>query len=185
MGQNAIDQDLIYLIYRYKTPKLSSDEIIQHPFLYLVLTSLILDHSWNTPLRTSAGSIEPAITLQLQGSMACPLTALANIISTEVDVITKAYSQKDLQFPSLNDPLQPSPLDVDPSLAKHKALIAAAAAQILAMVRPPFETFLELSSGMYGTGTAAFVVDTNIPDILKEAGAAVCLWHSSPSDLTI
>lgn len=117
--------------------------------------------------------------------MACPLTALANIISTEVDAVTKAYSQNGLQFPSLSDPSQPSPLDVDPSLVERKALIAAAAAQILAMVRPPVETFLEMSSGMYGTATTAFVVDTNIPDILKEAGPAVCLLHSSPRDITI
>jgi hypothetical protein len=117
--------------------------------------------------------------------MACPLTALANIISTEVEVVTKAYSQHGLQFPSLNDPLKPSPLDVDPSLVEHKALIVAAAAQILAMVRPPLETFMELSSGMYCTATLAFAIDTNIPDILKEAGAAVCLCRSSPRDLTI
>ena len=112
--------------------------------------------------------------------MADPLTALANIISTGVGALTKAYSQNGLQFPSLDDPFQPAPLsiDSDPSLVEHKALIAAAAAQILAMVRPPVETFLELSSGMYGTATCSFVVDTNIPDILKEAGPAVRLCGS-------
>lgn len=123
--------------------------------------------------------------------MADPLTALANIISTGVGALTKAYSQNGLQFPSLDDPFKPAPLsiDSDPSLVEHKALIAAAAAQILAMVRPPVETILELSSGMYGTATCSFVVDTNIPDILKEAGPAVRLCGSffskRPSDLML
>jgi hypothetical protein len=105
--------------------------------------------------------------------MASSLTALANIISTSADVLNKAYSQKGLQFPDLDDPLQPSP-PVDPSLAEHQALIVAAAAQISAIVRPPVQTFTELAFGIYGTSILAFVVDTNIPDILKEAGADVC-----------
>jgi hypothetical protein len=109
--------------------------------------------------------------------MACPLTALANIISTQVDVVTKAYSEKGLDFPDLDDPSQspPPPSGAsDASLAESKALIVAAADQILATVRPPVQTFTELSFGMYGMANLAFVIDTNIPDILKEAGATVC-----------
>jgi hypothetical protein len=58
---------------------------------------------------------------------------------------------------------------------ESQALIVAAADQILAMLRPPVQTFTEMSFGMYGMATLAFVIDTNIPDILKEAGATVCL----------
>ena len=128
---------------------------------------------------------------RLQDNMANPLTVLANIISTGVGTLTKVYSQNGLQFPSLDDPLQPAPLgiDLDPSLVEHKALIAAAAAQILAMVLPPHKTFLELLSGMYGTATCSFIVNTNILDILKEAGPAVRLCGSffskRPSDLML
>ena len=115
--------------------------------------------------------------------MTSPLTALANIISAEVHAVTEAYSQNGLQFPTLSDPLQPSsPLDFDPSLVERRALIAAAAAQILAIVRPPVDTFMEMSSGMYGTATLGFVIDTNIPDILKEAGPAVRLFASKVSN---
>jgi hypothetical protein len=115
--------------------------------------------------------------VQPKDIMSCPLTALANIISSSVDVVTRAYSQKGLQFPDLDDPSQQPAPDMDPSLVEHKALIVAAAAQISAMIRPPVQSFTELSFGIYGTANLAFVVDTNIPDILKEAGAAVCRWR--------
>ncbi|KAG5336711.1 Sterigmatocystin 8-O-methyltransferase [Termitomyces sp. J132] len=100
--------------------------------------------------------------------MATSLSALANIIVTNVAALEAAYAEKGATFPSLDDPFRPTPMDFDTSLAPTKALIVAAAAQILACVRSPIETLQEYSPGMYLTATLGFVVDTNIPDILNE-----------------
>ncbi|KAG6817821.1 hypothetical protein H0H87_003229 [Tephrocybe sp. NHM501043] len=102
--------------------------------------------------------------------MATPLSALANLITTNVAALEAAYAEKGATFPSLNDPFQPTPLDFDPTLGPTKALIVAAAAQILATVRSPVEMLQEYSPGMYFTTTLGFVVDVNIPEILNEGG---------------
>ncbi|KAG6910307.1 hypothetical protein DXG01_011704 [Tephrocybe rancida] len=102
--------------------------------------------------------------------MASPLRALANLITTNVDALEAAYAEKGATFPSLDDPFRPTPLDFDPTLGPTKALIIAAAAQILATVCSPIEMLQEYSPGMYWTATLGFVVDANIPDILNEGG---------------
>lgn len=105
--------------------------------------------------------------------MTTPLTALATIITSNVQTLEAAYAQAGSTFPSLDDPFSPEPLDSDPSLKEMKKLIVAAAAQILATVRSPPETLMEYSPSTYLTMTLGFVVDTNIPDILKGAGPQV------------
>ncbi|KAF5387187.1 hypothetical protein D9615_001587 [Tricholomella constricta] len=102
--------------------------------------------------------------------MSTPLSALSNIISSHVQTLEAAYAKAGAEFPSLDDPFHPTPLDFDPALHQTKALIVAAAAQILATVRSPIEMLQEYSPGMYWTATLGFVVDTNIPDILNEGG---------------
>ncbi|KAG5645605.1 hypothetical protein DXG03_005743 [Asterophora parasitica] len=99
-----------------------------------------------------------------------PLSALAAIISSNVKSLEAAYATHGADFPSLDDPFRPTPLDFDPTLHQTKALIVAAAAQILASVRSPIETLQEYAPGMYWTATLGFVVDANIPDILNEGG---------------
>ncbi|KAG6861524.1 hypothetical protein C0995_015257 [Termitomyces sp. Mi166 len=101
--------------------------------------------------------------------MATPLSALANLISTNVAALEAAYAEKGAKFPSLDDPFRPT-MHFDPGLAPTKALIVAAAAQIIATVRSPIEMLQEYSPGMYFTATLGFIVDTNIPDILNEGG---------------
>ncbi|KAG6888544.1 hypothetical protein C0995_007556 [Termitomyces sp. Mi166 len=102
--------------------------------------------------------------------MATPLSALTNLISINVAALEATYADKGVTFPSLDDPFVPTSLDFDPSLAPTKALIVAAAAQILATVRSPIEMLQEYSPGMYFTATLGFVVDTNIPDLLSKGG---------------
>lgn len=106
--------------------------------------------------------------------MASPLTALAALISSNVQSLEAAYASAGAAFPSLDDPFAPTPLDFDPALAQTKQLIVAAAAQILAAVRSPIETLQERSQAMYWTATLGFVVDANVPEILRSAGPEVC-----------
>ncbi|KAG6843345.1 hypothetical protein H0H93_001316, partial [Arthromyces matolae] len=100
--------------------------------------------------------------------MSTPLSALAAIISNQVAALEAAYAEKSIPVPSLDAPFIPNPLDFDPSLAPTKAVIVAAAAQLLASVRSPIETLQEYGPGMYLSATLGFVVETNIPDILAE-----------------
>ncbi|RDB21483.1 4-O-methyltransferase 1 [Hypsizygus marmoreus] len=102
--------------------------------------------------------------------MTSPLTALVNIISSNVQSLEGAYAKAETPFPSLDDPFRPTLLDFDPSLAETRNLIVAAAAQLLATVRSPIEMLQDYAPGMYWTATLGFVVDVNVPDILKDAG---------------
>jgi hypothetical protein len=89
--------------------------------------------------------------------------------------LEETYAREGVTFPSLDAKFRPSALDRDPSVVQTERLIVAAAAQILATVRSPVETLHEYSPGLYWTATLGFVVDTNIPDILKEGGAQVSI----------
>ncbi|KAG6848863.1 hypothetical protein H0H93_013351 [Arthromyces matolae] len=102
---------------------------------------------------------------------ASPLSTLSALISTQVAILEDVYAERSTPLPSLDEPFAPNPLDFDPSLASTKALIVAAAAQLMAIVRPPVETLMEYTPGMYFSATIGFVVDVNIPDIMAETGA--------------
>lgn len=101
------------------------------------------------------------------------LTALANIISSNVQSLQEGYSANGITFPSLNDPFNPTPLEFDPKLMRMKSLIIAAASQLIASVGSPLEILLEQSLSMYLTATLGFVVDNHIPEILNEGGSQV------------
>ncbi|KAG6919980.1 hypothetical protein DXG01_013329 [Tephrocybe rancida] len=100
-----------------------------------------------------------------------PLRALADIISANVTILEDAYAKEGATFPSLDEPFKWAPIDTNPLLAEAKRLIAAAAGQLVATVRSPVETLQEYSPGMYLTVTLGTVVDTNVPDILRDAGS--------------
>ncbi|KAG6845853.1 hypothetical protein H0H87_002544 [Tephrocybe sp. NHM501043] len=102
--------------------------------------------------------------------MSTPLSALVNLISINVAALEAAYTEKGASFPSLDDLYQPSPLDFDPALAQTKSVIVAAAAQLLATVRLPFEALHDYAPGAYFTSTLGFAVESNIPDIIQELG---------------
>jgi len=105
--------------------------------------------------------------------MPSQLSALANIISSGVQTLESAYAENGRTYPSLDDPFDPSGLDQDRVLVETRRLIVAAATQIIACVRPPAETVLESMAGACTTTTLGFIADTNVVDILKEAGPSV------------
>lgn len=70
-----------------------------------------------------------------------PLRALSNLIVSGVDVIETAYANHQATFPSLDDPFRPPPFD-DRELVESANLVIAAAAQLIACLRPPVDTIL-------------------------------------------
>ncbi|KAJ3815283.1 S-adenosyl-L-methionine-dependent methyltransferase [Lentinula aff. lateritia] len=99
-----------------------------------------------------------------------PLTALVDIISTQTAVLQSAYKDDSTKVPSIDDPYQPTPLEFDPSVTAARNLIVAAATQLIATVGSPHELIYANLCGEYDTVTMGFIVDVNIPEILKEAG---------------
>lgn len=101
------------------------------------------------------------------------LRNLALSILSGVDALEAAYSKAGISLPSLDDSFVPSPLDKDGAVRDAQRLVASAASQIIAHARQPMESLQEYAMGMYMTATLGFVVDANIPDILKGAGQQV------------
>ncbi|KAF7368965.1 4-O-methyltransferase 1 [Mycena venus] len=101
---------------------------------------------------------------------ATPLAALAQLITTGVKTLEDAYAKQGIPYPSLDAPFQPTPLDFDPALFQTAHLIVAAASQLIATVRSPMETIQAYAASMHVTSTLGFVVDADIPDVLKDAG---------------
>ncbi|KAF7324826.1 4-O-methyltransferase 1 [Mycena kentingensis (nom. inval.)] len=102
--------------------------------------------------------------------MASPLLALSQLIAAGVQTIDAAYAKQGIPYPDLNAPFQPSPLDFDPALFQTAQLIVAAASQLIATVRSPMETIQNYAASMHVTSTLGFVVDADVPDVLKDAG---------------
>jgi len=105
--------------------------------------------------------------------MTSSLRTLANTILSGVDAIEAAYSKAGVPLPSLDELFAPSPLDGDASLMDAQRLVAGAAAQIIVSARQPMETLQDYAMGTYMTASLGFVVDANVPDILKGAGTQV------------
>lgn len=102
-----------------------------------------------------------------------PLKSLVDIISTQTAVLQSAYSKNNTKAPSLDTTFQPNLSEFDPSVIAARHLIVAAATQLIATVQSPVE-FLQSHAGrIYDTVTLGFVIDVNIPEILKEAGTQV------------
>jgi hypothetical protein len=105
------------------------------------------------------------------------LRTLALAILSGVDAIEATYAKAGIPLPSLDDPFAPSPLDGDAALMDVQRLVASAATQIIANARQPMESLQEYAMGAYMTALLGFVVDVNIPDILKDAGPQVSSCH--------
>ncbi|KAF5367982.1 hypothetical protein D9758_004424 [Tetrapyrgos nigripes] len=99
------------------------------------------------------------------------LKALAQIISAQTETLQAAYAKAGTQVPSVDAPFQPSPLEFDPNINNIRQLIVAAASQLIATVQSPIEIIQLHTGGMFETATLGFVVDVNVPDVLKEAGS--------------
>lgn len=96
------------------------------------------------------------------------LTAIVSIINTSVQKLQSAYAQKGLTVPNLDEPYSPGYPD-DAQTREAILLINAAATQLIATVKSPVDTILELAPNMYVPALLGFVVDANIPEILNEA----------------
>lgn len=75
-----------------------------------------------------------------------PISALSAIISSAVANIDAAYAAQGVTFPSLDEPFRPSPMDGKVQDATN--LIIAAAAQLIATVRPPPLTLLDAAGAV-------------------------------------
>ncbi|RDB16346.1 4-O-methyltransferase 1 [Hypsizygus marmoreus] len=104
-------------------------------------------------------------------SATSPLRALANSILASIDTIEAIYSKHGVPIPSLDEQFTLKATDSDPALADASRLIATAATQLIATVRQPMETLQDYTLGLYTTAALGFVVDANVPNILKDAGA--------------
>ncbi|KAJ3755044.1 S-adenosyl-L-methionine-dependent methyltransferase [Lentinula raphanica] len=99
-----------------------------------------------------------------------PLQALLDILSTQTAILKSAYTTNNTTVHSLDSPFEPTSLESDPAVAAARKLIVAAATQLIATVQSPVEYLQNGVSGMFDTLTLGFVIDVNVPEILKEAG---------------
>jgi|SRR5882762_9140818 len=113
----------------------------------------------------------------LDSAMTSPLSALLSIISSGVHTLESTYSQHGSNFPTLDDPYKPDVLEQDPAVVEATRLVVAAAAQLIAAVRLPENTIREYAPSMYTSSSMLFVLETNVPDILHEAGPEVGRLH--------
>jgi hypothetical protein len=105
--------------------------------------------------------------------MSDALKTLTEIISSQTDALQAVYAKAGAEVPSIDALFQPSPLEFDPKVNNIRQLIVAAASQLIATVQSPIEILQLQTGGMFQTATLAFVVDVNIPEVLKEAGPKV------------
>ena len=68
--------------------------------------------------------------------MSTPLSALSTIISTGIFTIESTYAKHGATFPSLDEPFQPGPLDEDEALSTKIDHVIAAAAHLIALIKP-------------------------------------------------
>ncbi|KAE9406446.1 S-adenosyl-L-methionine-dependent methyltransferase [Gymnopus androsaceus JB14] len=102
--------------------------------------------------------------------MSDPLKGLIEILTTQTAILQAAYAKTGAEVPSVDSPFQFSPLELDPSLKEARDLVVAAATQLIATAQSPMDVLFSKMTGLYDTVTLGFVIDVNIPEILKEAG---------------
>lgn len=102
-----------------------------------------------------------------------PLSALVNLLATNVAHLEAAYAKAGQPVPSLNEVFSPSHLDKDPVITGYREIVAAAADQLFCTVNLPFDNLLVACTGVYTTAILGVVEDANIIDILLEAGPKV------------
>ena len=79
----------------------------------------------------------------MNDSPVSPLSALLSILTKSINTLESTYSEANLQYPSLDAPFAPTPLDGNPELIQATRHAVAAAAQIIATIRVPIETVQE------------------------------------------
>lgn len=68
--------------------------------------------------------------------MYTPFSAISNILSSGISSIESTYAKHGAAFPSIDEPFQPGPLDEDEDLSKTIDHVIAAAAQLIALIKP-------------------------------------------------
>ncbi len=109
------------------------------------------------------------------------LTELVQIIASNVKTLQTVYVNNGRTYPSLDEPLDPTQaaeIAANNDVQETTRLIVAAATQLVASVRSPFDVLGEQATGMYNTVTLSFVNDHNVADLLKEAGPEVHIPNS-------
>lgn len=108
--------------------------------------------------------------------MTTEIRTLLSLITTQIDIIETKYKNSNQPFPALSSSDAPifGPLDQDPEVDAAKDIAVAALVQLLANIKPPFDTVYEMASGTLQTAALGFVEEVNIPNILAEAGSEVC-----------
>lgn len=102
--------------------------------------------------------------------MSTPLSALLNILSSGIKTIESTYAEYGATFPSMDEPFQPGPLDDDEVLCETIDHVIAAAAQLIALIKPVPLTAVEGALSFHLSTSLQVVVTANIPEILREAG---------------
>ena len=92
--------------------------------------------------------------------MLADIKALRNIISTSVDTIINVCEGADVDFPSLDEPVEPVEFGLgsirnQPKVTEAIALITAASAQLAAIVRPPQQSLSNATLAVRGVGSAS------------------------------
>ncbi|KII89666.1 hypothetical protein PLICRDRAFT_108610 [Plicaturopsis crispa FD-325 SS-3] len=103
---------------------------------------------------------------------ATTMASLAKLISESVTKIETNCAQRGVQLPTLDDPFSPeseAPRN-DPEILDATAKIVAAAAQLIALVRPAPSSLVTASLQMHVSSALRVALQTNTVEILREAG---------------
>jgi len=105
--------------------------------------------------------------------MSSNLSALSNIISSQVAEIESFLNDKNHSFPSLNEPFSPESeaARMNPKILISIQLLAAAADQLINTVRPPQFLLAECALAHYLSGALGTAIDSSTTEILREAGS--------------
>ncbi|TFY82517.1 hypothetical protein EWM64_g1487 [Hericium alpestre] len=101
-----------------------------------------------------------------------PLKQLANLIVASVERIDAACNTQGVSFPSLDEPISPSSEEIrhQPDVSQAINVIVAAATQLIATARVPTISVVTLGLQWAAISSLGVANDTNIPEILREAG---------------
>jgi hypothetical protein len=117
--------------------------------------------------------------------MSTPLSALSNILSSGIATIESTYAKHGATFPSIDVPFQPGPLDADEALCETINQVIAAAAQLIALVKPAPRTAIESAlsvSGCVINGRSSLL--TFIAQAFPRGEYRGCCSSKYPRDLT-
>lgn len=100
------------------------------------------------------------------------ITLLAALITSSVANLQKACNTYGVHLSSPTEPFRSQ--DLDPfaysAITEASSIIVSAAAQLIAIVRPPTNTIVNTALQFHVSSSLRAAVVTNVPEILQEAG---------------